>query len=846
MAENIQNVKQTKAAEFHKLYGDAREMYQAASPEKINNFLASANAGFHLFPVPQEYSVCDFKNVPAILFDKEFTFAANPGEFYVLQILVWSPGQGLGNIRLKAENVPFSWRCFNLPQGKRLNIASHSLQPLWVGIEIPASVSGSFPLTFIVETENFEEQRVVIPLSVHGEVLGDGGESDDRRMARLRWLDSDIGISDTVFPPFTPIVRQGRTLSWLGHTMELGDNGLPLRITSSFCSSNTSVEGKDVELIEQPISFTSCSREGLKGELEFTWEKETEICWRVQGMLGSIPACLKGSLEFDGRVRFQLKLFPAAPQKASFKLEISHAQNDFFMGLNRHGGYCPERIDWYWNPEECQDGYWIGNINGGMKVRLYDHDSITPLVNAYYKFSKLKPPRAWYNDGCGGISLKKTGASVSASLFSGTMELAEKSEYDFSFEFLVTPFHPTSQEMFFKEHFYQPYMHAMKIDGGDPLEQVDFDALRGDGVTCINIHHAVNMNPVINYPFTNVSLPQLVRFVNKAHENGFKVICYYTIRELTIHAPEFWTFRSMGDEIFYPGLGENSRPCTNPAGPNKWLCEHLKTNFLPAWAEVVKNGPIAGTLDLSLETTPGGRLENFYLEGLRYLLERCPLDGIYLDDTSLSVEGFRRLWRIFFKIRNCAPIIDFHAWNPFPFDRTLECGNVSVAYREMEKLPYYTDLWLGENFDYEKASAEYYLTEISGIPYGLSSEMLYAGGNPWRGILFGMTSRYGWAGDPRNLWSFFEKFGTDGLKIETDFEKSIFDFGNPLVRASRFTNSQGKELIAVASWCQEKTVIHLPIACFLPEIPDFQNNAMYEAGDSIELDPGKGIILVKQ
>ena len=36
----------------------------------------------------------------------------------------------------------------------------------------------------------------------------------------------------------------------------------------------------------------------------------------------------------------------------------------------------------------------------------------------------------------------------------------------------------------------------------------------------------------------------------------------------------------------------------------------------------------------------------------------------------------------------------------------------------MEKLPYVTDLWLGESFDYEAASPEYYLTEISGLPFG--------------------------------------------------------------------------------------------------------------------------------
>ena len=842
--ENVTDASQVKQANFRKLFGDAPEMHEPAAKETVARFLQTRKEPFHLFAVPREYPLCDPRNVPGILLEKKFTFTANPNEFFVFQIVLWSPKQGLGNIRLNAADVPFPWRCFNLREGKRLNMNSHSLQALWVGMEIPRTASGTFRLKFQVETENFPSETIELPLEISGDALNDGGESDDCRMARLRWLDSDIGSADTVFPPYLPVRRNGRVLTWLGHSIELGNNGLPRRIASFYHGDNTAIGDRPVELLSGPVAFTTRSGDSFEGELTFTQEKEIGIRWEGSGAVGDIPAVVKGSLEFDGTIRFHLSLFPERCGTESFRLALNHAPHDFFMGLDRHGGPCPDRLDWYWNREFWQDGYWIGSLNAGMKVRLFDEKSIPPLVNAYYEFSPLHLPERWHNNGNGGISLKKTESSVQAELFSGEMEFEQNETLNFFFEFQITPFHPAERNRFFGEHFYHPHMHAFTIGGPDPLEELDLDTLRREGVTCVNVHHAVGINPIINYPFTSLSLPKLADFVEKVHRKGLKVIFYYTIRELTVHCPEFWAFRSLGDEIFFPGAGQESRPCTNSSAPHEWLCKNLGSGFLPAWAEVIKNGPAAGNLDLALETTPGGRLENFYLEGLRYLLERVPLDGLYLDDSSLSAEGFRRTIRIFRQYRGCAPIIDFHGWNPFPFNGKRNFGRCSILYRDMNNLPYFSDLWLGEAFDYEAASPEYYLTEISGLPFGLTGQMLQRGGNPWRGLLFGMTSRYGWQGDPRNLWDFFKRFGTDGLKIESDFEKPLFRTEDSQVRMTRFSNSAGKYCLALASWNPEETWITLNEEFSAPEIPDFQNAANFAPGERIPIAPGKGLILL--
>ena len=40
---------------------------------------------------------------------------------------------------------------------------------------------------------------------------------------------------------------------------------------------------------------------------------------------------------------------------------------------------------------------------------------------------------------------------------------------------------------------------------------------------------------------------------------------------------------------------------------------------------------------------------------------------------------------------------------------------------------------------------EQWLVEVSGIPYGLMGEMLQGGGNKWLGMVYGMTTRFGWS-----------------------------------------------------------------------------------------------------
>ena len=811
---NVVDSVQLATAEFDKIFGNDASMYIPATELEISQYLKNQQENIYLFVVPREKPLISERYLPKpLLEESKYHLVAQPGEFYVFQVVVWAPESGLFDVRASVcEAVSFT---------KPGNVRGGEVKIFWIGIDIPNMAGKMLSKEITIYTKNMGNKTIKVDILVEGDFLSDRGESCDEKMARLRWLNSDIGMEDTVFPPYIPLQRNGNTLLWLGHTMTLGKNGLPAKITSDLGS-------KSSQLLNTPIKIESDKGE-FQGEIEFVRETQTRIEWKSKGRIGEYIAELHAALEFDGYLEFSLR----TKGVGNYRLCVECTNTDYMIGLGKHGGKAPKRMDWFWDQHAWQDGCWLGNIEGGIRLRLRDSKYKQPLLNCYYHFSEINLPEAWHNNGRGGISLQDHKLIA----FSG--EISENKTHEFGFDLQITPFHVVDVEKHFKTRTWHPFIHDFEIDGSDPLEETDFGKLKAEGVNRINVHHGIAQNPFINYPISNISINKLKELVERAHEQGIEVVIYYTMRELSVHPAEFWAFRAMGDDILQAGLGEDARPATNGTGPHSWLCQNLFTPYLPAWGERIKNGPAYNNIDIALETVPESkRLENFYLEGLRYLLEHCPIDGLYIDDTTLSREGFQRLYRIFYKYRKKAPIIDFHAWNPYRFDpQSRDFGRCSVILRDMNKLPYFTQLWLGEAFDYENTSPDYYLTEISGIPFGLMGQMLQGGGNPWRGILYGMTSRYGWKGDPRNLWKFFDKFGVSGMKMELD---APFPVKLPTgIRVTRFTNNEKKCCYVLASWAALPVTIDLVGSCCqTEEISGFQTE-----GQCV-IEPGQGLIII--
>ena len=165
------------------------------------------------------------------------------------------------------------------------------------------------------------------------------------------------------------------------------------------------------------------------------------------------------------------------------------------------------------------------------------------------------------------------------------------------------------------------------------VEQLDADA----GPNVLNIHQANAVAPFINYPYADDSLPGLKAIVGRAHERGCRARVYYTTRELTQNLPELHALHALDGEVIFPGPGAEARTLIHPNGPHQWLVDNLGSGFIPAWVDHIQRP--GAEWDLSVITRPDSRWNNFYLEGLRWMVDNIDLDGIYVDDTALDARA---------------------------------------------------------------------------------------------------------------------------------------------------------------------------------------------------------------
>jgi len=353
---------------------------------------------------------------------------------------------------------------------------------------------------------------------------------------------------------------------------------------------------------------------------------------------------------------------------------------------------------------------------------------------------------------------------------------------------------------------------------------VPVDEVKADGGTVVNIHHANEINPYINYPFFN--LDKQTAYITEAHAKGIKVKLYDTIRELTYHAYELFALRSLGDEILNDGDG----------GGHSWMQEHMEDHYHSAWHAYSVD-------DAAMLDKGTSRWTNYYVEGLSWLAQHQKIDGLYLDDIAFSRETVRRMVSVLYAARGSV-VIDLHSANQFnPRD-----GFINSAMLYMEHFPYISRLWFGEYFDYNQAP-DYWMTEVSGLPFGLMGEMLQDDGHPYRGLVYGMTARVYGKTDPRPVWAMMNDFGIAGSRMNGYWLASTpVTTGREDILATTYIKP-GSALVAIGSWSAKDETISLtmnlqamgftgPVRVWAPAVEGLQ-----PAG---EIDPRAVVIPAKR
>lgn len=896
-----------------------KKMETPVSPAVLEEFKKAHPAPFWLFGEDRQLAVRN-NIIPAHWFEGgakqygKFSGVARPGEFYVFQVAVVGGEQG---VYLNADTkIPeLAGAETRIINRNGVYVAPGETKAIWVCVQIPADakageyhgtvtlsntpvISGAGTYTSSTKisagvlsigggdsrqqdrpagggtmtltgggaytgdkTKIYLTEHLSFTLKVSGEPIKEAGTDDAWRLARLKWLDSKIGESDTeVTRPFTAVKvnASARTLDILGRRITIGENGIPSRFTSYFSGSNTKIldTGRDAFASAPKLEIMAGKPVTLvPKEFKFTQQTPVGVEWVAtsEGDAG-LRLVVTGRLEFDGNLQLKMRLENPRTDNARPSVKLSDVRfvvpwskdaAKYAMGLGLQGGVTPAQHRWKWDVSKNQDSIWMGDTNIGAMLRFKGANYHRPLINAYYAFSPLALPDSW---GGGGIDLNTKDGKTTLVAYSGPVEILKEGSSkgpcakEFDIDWYFTPFKPLD----IKKHFTDTIYHRTQGQGIEkPAE------LKKDGANIIEVHHNRVTNPYINYPYNDDSFGALKDFIKEAHAADMRVNLYYTTRELTQNLPEFFALKSLGGEVILPRKEGVKWPVTNSNGPHPWLKAHVGTDIVPAWRENLKFPQYKSALDLAVITTPDSRWNNFYLEGLDYLVKKAGIDGLYIDDTALDRKSMQRARRILDADGNTGRRVNMHSWNHF--NGLAAWTNSSIAF--MELYPYYDGLWHGEGFN-ANASPEYMLVEMSGIPYGLMSEMLDHP-NAWHGMVFGMRTRWPWSGDPRAQWKFEREFGIADSEFIGWFDPACpVKTGNDKIKASVFKKS-GKTLIALGSWDKD-TKVKLTVdwralgldpakvKLTAPEVKGFQAAATFAPTDEIPVAGGKGWMLVAE
>ena len=768
-----------------------------------------------------------------------FNGQADKGEYYVFQLGVWAARSNVENLHVDfsaltnkatGEQIPASsFTCFNTEGTdvtgtvfeKNCSVDKGKVQALWVGTQLPEHLSaGTYQGTVTVSAANAESKTVQVSLNVSENVIANHGDNEPWRHSRLRWLNSQIGFDDEVIAPYTPLVMKDKTISCLGREVKLSDLGLPEHITSYFKETMTGIGTNGRSVLAAPMELAADGGAWENLNFEITKHKQGAIAWKALNQNSRFLMDLEGEMESDGNIAYKVTLVAredASVEDVALRTHLASGIGRYMMGLGEKGGYCPNDLRWKWDVEKNQDAVWVGDVNAGIQIRLYDNKYERPLNTNFYHQKPLHMPVSWCNAGNGGIDIHNAADGTRINAYSGKRSVKKGDRLYYYFNLALTPFRPIDTDKQWRERYHHNYEFL--------------DGIQKRGANVINIHHANAINPFINYPFLRTK--EMKAYIDGAHARDMKVKIYNTVRELSNSCVEMFALRSLGNEIFSEG----------PGGGFSWLQEHLDQNYIGAWF-------VPGLKDAAIVNSGISRWHNYYLEGLDWLMKNVGIDGLYIDDLAFDRMTMKRIRKVMNRT-NPGAMIDLHSANQYnPKD-----GFANSANLYLEHFPYLDRLWFGEYFNYD-FPPEFWLVEVSGIPYGLMGEMLEGGGNPWRGMRYGMTGR-----SPRvdngPLWKLWDSFGMQNSEMIGYWVKdNPVKTGSEKTLATVYSHMGDKALISLATWEDTDAKVKLSIdwaklgldpskvTLHAPAIENFQQETTWKPGDEIVVPKGKGLLII--
>ena len=705
---------------------------------------------FYLFD--RTYKIIHFEDLSQLKFGQKIenkinvTFSQN--EVFVLQIAVLSESNDtIKRIKSKSKNLDIS--CINTDivdkfgsrKYQEISIKNNIIQPLFFTVEVKEKGLEKEKAQLEIECES-GKYIIKINFKINDLRVVNHGYNDLWRLSRLKWLNSTLEQNDGLVKPFVSPKVETNTVEILGRKIELGKNALPKQVYSFYDEAIGICDDVQKTLFAKECEFLVGNTK-VSGDLLDTKAYKNRVEASSKFKSDDFDAEITSTVYYDGQAVYSIKIKPKKDfevENTALNIYVDKACTALMHGLG-HRASKAENLTFKWDNDKQQDCIFMGCVNCGVRVKFKAENYIRPLINIFYKNLPLKTPsETWDNNSNGSIDVTVFDDFAKISAQTGKYKFKKGEQRHFDFEFHFTPFKPIDYEKMFGVR----YLHNNSLND----EYKDIDEAAKNGLNYVTFHQGNMIMPYINYPFYEVD--RLKKAVQYADYKNIGIKLYYTEREHSNHMAETFVYKALGDEIVLRKKGvSHSWQKEKP----QWLVDNFGEDIIPGWFVKYNKGKYKGEHDISFIVRPDTRLDNYYIEGLNWLINNIGIKGIYIDDTSLDRTTIERAKKLLDKVDG---LIDMHMWN----HEEKRAGDVSCLNLYCEFLPFLDSIWLGEGFFYKKYSPEYMLCEVSGIPYGVSGQMLQDGGDLYEGMLYGMNNRYGWghknAVDMYKVWDEFE------------------------------------------------------------------------------------------
>lgn len=688
-----------------------------------------------LYLFDRKYKLIHFEDLSVlsdgVCIDKCVNVRMSKNEIFVLQVAVLSEADDV--IESISTDSRLIVSCINTDivdkygrkSSNTVKLKANTIQPLFFTVQ-KTDECAEFENAVITMNTEKESREFTVCFELADIPVVNNGYNDLWRLSRLNWLNSSLAIDETLVKPFVSPVLSDDCLAVLGREISLGDNGLPQQVCSKFDEAVQLCSDVQKKLFAKPAEFVIGGYSLNGGQTEST-AYNNRIENRTVCTDDNMDTEILSVLRYDGQMEYSVKITPKKDftvSDASLNFYINKDCTRLMHGLG-HRASAAENLSFKWDNDKQQDSVFIGAVNCGMRVKFKAENYRRPLINIFYKNLPLNVPvTTWDNNGRGGIGVRVNDCCTNICAYTGEFEFKKGEIRTFNFELHFTPF----KQIDYKKTFGVRYSHSNDLRD----EYKEIDRAAKNGLNYVTFHQGNMIMPFINYPFYEVD--RLKKAVSYAREKGIGIKLYYTEREHSNHMAETFVYKALGDEIILRKQGvSHSWQKEKP----QWLVDNFGADIIPGWFVKYKHGKYKNDHDISFIVRPDTRLDNYYIEGLNWLVENVGIKGIYIDDTSLDRTTLERAKKILDKTDG---LIDMHMWN----HEEPRAGDVSCLNLYAELLPFLDSIWLGEGFFYKKYSPEYMLCEVSGIPYGVTGQMLEGGGDFYAGMLYGMNNRFGW------------------------------------------------------------------------------------------------------